>query len=153
MLARALVIGFGIAIVFPLLVYHGVTTVYPAPKREDFFPQFEPQLSPTATPEERQARAEIQKKRQDAFNEVARRFSRVLLVAATGLGVPAILLGSFITSPAIGAGLMLGGVLAVGVGYWWYSSLINDWWRFGSLLIGFATLLFVGYRQHRNQAT
>ena len=32
MLARQIAIGFGIAIVFPLLVYYGVASIYTPPK-------------------------------------------------------------------------------------------------------------------------
>ena len=148
MLGRWIVIGFGLAIMFPALVFHGVTSAYPAPKRTQFFPAFEAPLPPTATTEERQARTELQQQRQHAFDEASRRFARVLLVTATALGVSAILLGAAVTLPSISAGLMLGGIFAVGIGWWWYSA-VDDWWRFTSLLAGFLALLLVGQRYKR----
>jgi len=38
MLARQIAIGFGIAVIFPLLVYYGVATFYPPPNRADYLP-------------------------------------------------------------------------------------------------------------------
>jgi hypothetical protein len=43
---------------------------------------------------------------------------------------------------------MLGGIFAVGIGWWWYSA-VDDWWRFTSLLAGFLALLLVGQRYKR----
>jgi hypothetical protein len=34
MLALQIAIGFGIAIIFPLLVYYGVSTFHPAPQQQ-----------------------------------------------------------------------------------------------------------------------
>ena len=149
MLARLLVIGFGIAIIFPALIYNGVTTGYPAPKRTEFFPQFEMRPSPTAAVEERRAFEEQQRQRQEAFDAANRKFARVLLIVATVLGVAGILFGAALSAPASGVGLMLGGILSVGVGYFGYSNHLDDWWRFLSLSAGFAALLFVGHRQSR----
>ena len=39
MIARQIAIGFGVAIVFPLLVYYGVSTVSPAPRWSNFHEQ------------------------------------------------------------------------------------------------------------------
>ena len=148
MLARLIIIGFGIAIIFPALIYNGVTSAYPAPKRNDYFPLHELPLSLNAPAEERKARADIQQERQKAFDEASRRFARVLLIVATVCGVAAILIGSLISLPETSAGLMLGGIFSVGIGYWQYSICVDDWCRFTSLLICLTVLLFVGYRQH-----
>ena len=46
---------------------------------------------------------------------------------------------------SIGTGLILGGILTVGHGYFRYWPYLEDWVRFVSLLAGFSILLFVGY--------
>src|ERR1700731_945984 len=70
MLARQIAIGFGIAIIFPLLVYYGLSSFHPAPRMADF-------VGNTA-----------------AFKAAAREFSRLLISVATPLGIAAILIGS-----------------------------------------------------------
>ena len=59
MLARQIAIGFGIAVIFPLLVYYGVATLYPAPKRE--LVTAVTLLPPNPAPEERQKYMDEQK--------------------------------------------------------------------------------------------
>jgi hypothetical protein len=147
MLARQIAVGFGIAIIFPLLVFYGVSTFHAAPKREAYFP-FPTAISlpPSATPEERKERLDEQRKRQEAFDAAVKSFARVLVMVSTPLGIAAILIGSYLTFHAIGAGLIFGGIFTVAWGYWGYWQYLEDWMRFVSLLAGFAVLLFVGHR-------
>jgi uncharacterized membrane protein YphA (DoxX/SURF4 family) len=151
MLARQIAIGFGIAIIFPLLVYYGVATIFPPPKLPSSSgPVIVP--PPNATPEERQKykdeeekRQEEQRKRHEAYTTAAKDFARHLVIISTPLGVAAILIGAYISLYAIGTGLIFGGIFTVATGYWNYWNYLEDWVRFASLLAGFLILLFVGY--------
>ena len=143
MLARNIVIGFGIAIIFPLLIHYGVATFYPAPRYE----QATITLSANPTTDERRLQAEQQKQRQDAYAQAARQFYRILAVVATPLGLAAILIGVYISFQTVGTGLILGGILAITWGQWGYWSFLDNWVRFISLLSGFSVLLFVGIRR------
>jgi uncharacterized membrane protein YphA (DoxX/SURF4 family) len=149
MLARQIAIGFGIAVIFPLLVYYGVATFYHPPKFSAF-------VTVTAvrpanpTPEQQKEYEDRQRERQkqqDAFETAARDFARVLVIVSTPIGVAAILIGAYLKLYAIGTGLILGGIFAVTWGYWSYWNYLDDWIRFVSLLVGFIILLFVGYRR------
>ncbi len=144
MLARQIAVGFGIAIVFPLLIYYGVSTFHPAPERRDFFP-VTTQPARDAPQAERQAYEEQQQARREAYNRAAKEFSRVLSFVAIPLGALAILIGAYLANAAIGTGLIFGGIFAVVWGYWSYWFHLDDWFRFASLAIGFAVLLFVGF--------
>ncbi|HXP29847.1 MAG TPA: hypothetical protein VN832_02070 [Stellaceae bacterium] len=147
MLARQIVIGFGIAVVFPLLVYYGVATFSAPPNFQDAYGNL-PFLDPLkATPEERKARTDLVQERQKAFNLRAEAFSRILIMVATPLGIAAMLIGAYLPQKDIGTGLILGGVLTVADGYWTYWEHLPDWLRFVSLLLGFVALLFIGYRR------
>jgi hypothetical protein len=137
MLARQIAIGFGIAIVFPLLVYYGVRTAYSPPKWDTEI------YSSPMTADERQR----QRERREAYIAQSREFARVLIIASTPLGIAAILIGTFVSLPALGTGLILGGIFTVAHGYWGYWTYADDWLRFVSLLLGFAVLLFVAYRR------
>ena len=153
MLARQIAIGFGIAIIFPSLVYYGVASIYPPPQLK-----YEVTASaviapgPNAMPEERQKyaqdftdRQERQRARHAEFAEANREFARHLVVFSTPLGVVAILIGAYLPLYAIGTGLIFGGIFTVGSGYWEYWTYLENWVRFVSLLIGFVILIFVGY--------
>ena len=149
MLARQIAIGFGIAMIFPLLVYYGVSTFYPPPKfnaivTATLYRQSNP------TPEQQKEYEDRQRERQkqqEAFSAAARDFARVLVIVSTPLGVAAILIGAYLKFYAIGTGLIFGGIFAVAWGYWSYWNYLDDWMRFVSLLLGFMILLFVGYRR------
>lgn len=145
MLARQIVVGFGLAFILPMLVFYGVSTFHPAPRYQTFFPPLPP-LSANATPEERKQRAEETRARQEKFDAAAKSFARTLIVVAAPLGLIAIVIGSLIGMHAIGTGLIAGGILTVGWGYYGYWSYLEDAIRFLSLLCGFAVLLFVAYR-------
>ena len=152
MLARQIAIGFGIAIIFPLLVYYGVATFYTPPKPPTYPVVTTQAPGPNATQEERQKYFEAQQARQKDFREqqqiyaaAAKEFARHLVVISTPLGLAAILIGAYLPLYAIGTGLIFGGIFSAGLGYWGYWSYLEDWVRFVSLLAGFAILLFVGY--------
>jgi hypothetical protein len=56
MLARRIVVGFGIAVILPWLIYCGLSAVYPAPKGQDYYGDVPGYLLPTmATPDQLQA--------------------------------------------------------------------------------------------------
>jgi hypothetical protein len=143
MLARQIAIGFGIAIILPLLIHYGVSTFHPAPKLESSIAQ----LAPDATADERKEYFAQQQQRQRAYAEAAKEFARILAIVATPLGIAAILIGAYLSLQAVGTGLILGGILTVAWGYWSYWSHLDDWIRFASLLAGFAILIFVGIRR------
>jgi hypothetical protein len=149
MLARQIAIGFGIAIIFPLLLYYGVRTFHPAPVME-LTPVAE-QFNPQATPDERRTNQQKQRDRQEAYTARAKDFARVLIIVSTPLGIAAILIGAYLSNAAIGTGLILGGIFTVAHGYWGYWSYADDWLRFVSLLVGLAVLVFVGHHRIRKR--
>lgn len=150
MLARQIAIGFGIAIIFPLLVYYGLRTFHPAPVMEQT-PVAE-QYNSQAAPDERRANQQKQRDRQEAYAAKAKDFARVLIIVSTPLGIAAIFAGTFLANAAVGTGLIFGGIFTVAHGYWGYWSYADDWLRFVSLLVGLAVLVFVGHQRIRKRA-
>lgn len=132
MLARKIAIGIGIALIFPLLIYYGVSTFHAPPKHADYF-----RASGDWQNEEKKA----------AFDTAAKSFARKLYFVAAPLGIVAILVGPFLAVQAIGTGLIFGGILAVSGGYWWYWDWLDDWLRFVSLAVAAGVLVYVGYRR------
>ncbi len=145
MLARQIAIAFGVAIVFPLLIYYGVSTFSPAPKWNDYHEMVA--YTPNQTRDEILARQEKQKAETAAWTEANRVFSLRLLCVAAPLGYIAIILGSLRVASGLRSGFMFGGIFAVTIGYWFHWSYVEDWLRFVSLLVALAVLVFVAYRQ------
>lgn len=145
MLARQIAIGFGVAVVFPLLIYYGISTFSPAPKWSDFHEAVV--YTPNLTRDEVVARQEKQKAETAAWTEANRVFSFRLLCVAAPLGYFAIILGSLRVASGLGSGFMFGGIFAVTIGYWFHWSYVEDWLRFDSLLLALGVLVFVAYRQ------
>ncbi|HUI13408.1 MAG TPA: hypothetical protein VL048_08085 [Xanthobacteraceae bacterium] len=151
MLARQIAIGFGIAVIFPLLVYYGVASIYPPPQMQYVVSSVIVPGS-NATAEERQKYQDEQREwqkaqheRSEAYKAAAKDFAKHLIVIAAPLGVAAILIGAYLPLYAIGTGLIFGGIVAAGSGYWSYWDYLENRLRFASLLVGFLILLFVGY--------
>jgi len=151
MLSKKFALGFGIAILFPMLVHYGVWTFSPPPNSADFWKQYG---SPgyleryrTATPEEQKKLTEQQDAAMDRLQEGEKRFNRYLFYVTTPVGIAAIIIGSVMTVVAIGTGLIFGGILALCDGYVWYWNELPNWLRFLSLLVAFTVLVIIGYRR------
>jgi hypothetical protein len=143
MLARQIAIGFGIAVVFPMLIHYGVSTFFAAPK----YSVMVTATSAGASPEERRANEAERRQQQAAYEAAAKAFARVLVIVAAPLGLLAMLIGAYLSLQAIGTGLIFGGISTVAWGYYCYWYYLDDWVRFLLLLIGFAVLLFIGVRR------
>ncbi|MDB5395734.1 MAG: hypothetical protein JWM91_3240, partial [Rhodospirillales bacterium] len=92
MLARQFAVGFGVAIVFPLLIYYAVSTFSHPPKWNDFHHLVA--YNGDTSPEERTAQQTRQMAENAAYDEAQRVFSLRLLCVAAPLGYAAILLGA-----------------------------------------------------------
>ncbi|ACB97122.1 hypothetical protein Bind_3565 [Beijerinckia indica subsp. indica ATCC 9039] len=145
MIGRQIAIGFGIAIVLPLLIFYGVRTFSPPPKYQDYVTNIP--LKPDATTAERQADAEKMQAEQKALSEAKSRFALHLFYASALLGYLAVLTGGLMAVSPVGTGLIFGGIFSIIHGYWNYWDYIADWERFASLLLAAAILLFIAYRK------
>lgn len=148
MLAKKFALGFGIAIILPMLVHYGVSTFSPQSQRRDYSYQAGYyQRMQKATPEEKAKLEQEREKRDNEFRNNEKRFQRSLFFVAVPVGIVTIILGSLNPIQAIGTGLMFGGIFTLVDGYCWYWSELQDWMRFLSLLVAFVILIFIGYRQ------
>jgi hypothetical protein len=66
---------------------------------------------------------------------------------AIKLSLVALVVGAFLRLPAMGTGLMFGGIFSICDGYFNYWSELAPVLKFVSLLIAFILLLFLGYRR------
>lgn len=147
MLAKKFALGFGVAIILPMLVHYGVSTFSPAPKWRDRYEHGNYQQYKNATPEEKARLDRERDAREERWRNQQKTFQRHLFFVAVPLGIAAIIIGAVSTIQAIGTGLMFGGIFTLVDGYCWYWSELQDWMRFVSLLVAFVVLIFIGYRK------
>jgi hypothetical protein len=147
MLAKKFALGFGIAIILPMLVHYGVSTFSPAPRWQDRYAINNYENYQNATPAERAKLAQERETREKEWRAQDKIFQKHLFFAAVPLGIAAIIFGAVSSIQAIGTGLMFGGIFTLADGYCWYWSELQDWMRFLSLLAAFVVLMFIGYRK------
>ena len=147
MLAKKFALGFGIAIVFPMMIHYGVSTFVLKPKWRDYQIKNYYARHKRATPEE-QKKLEAKENRLIEQREKAERnFEKHLFFVAVPLGIAAIVIGAFLSIQAIGTGLMFGGIFSVCDGYIIYWSRLGDPLKFISMLLAFIVLILVGYKK------
>ena len=149
MLARKLILGFGFAVLMPLLIHYGIETFSPAPERTDQWRErsrLQERMQEASGEEKGQLRAEL-----DRWDEAQaarqQRSSRWHFYIGAPLGILVTLVGSFVTAQAIGGGLMLGGIFTFTGGCFWYWGDLSRVGRFGVLLAAFLVLLWIGYQR------
>jgi len=136
MLAKKFALAFGIAVVFPAMIHYAVSSFTAEPRWSDYH----------TTPLINQNSAEYQTQHA-AYKSAEERFQQRLFFVAVPLGLITIVLGAFLPIPAIGTGLMFGGIFSVCDGYYNYWSELSSLWKFLSLLAAFIVLLVVGYKK------
>ena len=142
MIAKKFALAFGIVVVFPAMVHFGVSTFSQEPRWQDY--HVVPLIDSNS--------AEYQK--QDAEYKAAEKvFEKHLFAVAVPVGLITIIVGAFLPIPAIGTGLMFGGIFSVCDGYFNYWSELSAQLKFSSLLAAFIVLLAVGYTKLEKKGT
>lgn len=144
-IARQIAILLGVAILIPMLVYNGFSSLSTPPKRADYNTVIP--FDPHATPEQRAANAEKQKAGQKVFAIAQTSFAARLMWTAAPLGCAAMLVGGFLPISAIGTGLIFGGLFTATFGNWTQWALVPEWQRFVMLLLAGAVLVVIGLRK------
>ena len=151
MIAKKIALGFGIAVILPMMVHFGVSTFSPRPKRQDYQVENYYQRYKRATTNEKIELEKEKSRLNKEFKEHKKRFQIHLFLVSAPVGIAAIIVGSVIVVQSIGTGLIFGGIFALLNGYRWYWSELQDWMRFLSLLVAFIILIFIGYRKFGGQ--
>ena len=168
MLARKIILGFGFAVLMPVLIHYGIDMVAPRWNWKDFSKASAPtqrQINELRR-QERLAASEMEKAEirrtigrlegplewQREWHEVRVRTwyrwaSRVHFFIGVSLGIIVTLVGSFIRVQAIGGFLMLGGIFTFTSSCWGYWSHLPSVGRFFVLLVAFVELLWIGYQR------
>ena len=124
MLAKKFALGFGIAVIFPMLVHYGVSVFSPEPRWEDYHIVGQPPKD--ATREERAKREQKGAELDEKWKEDTKRFEKRLFLVAAPVGIAAIIIGSLISVQSVGTGLMFGGIFTLMDGYFTYWPELPD---------------------------
>jgi hypothetical protein len=142
MLAKKFALAFGIAVVFPAMIHYAVASFSTEPRWSDYYA--------SALIDHNSAEFDRQ---QAAYRSAEQAFEKRLFFVAVPLGLITIIVGAFLPIPAIGTGLMFGGIFSVCDGYYNYWSELSALWKFLSLLAAFIVLLVVGYKKLERKET
>ena len=150
MLAKKFALGFGIAIILPMMVHYAVRTFSPPPQSKNYIIIYDWQKYQNASAADKAAMDKESKAAQEKYQKDEKRFQRHLFFVVVPVGLLAIIVGAFAGIQAIGSGLMFGGIFAVTDGYLSYWSQLDDAMRFVSLVIAFILLIAIGYKKLAN---
>jgi hypothetical protein len=150
MLAKRIAFGFGIALIFPVLLHYGVRTFSPPPNKSEFRIENYSKLYKDASLKEKENLFNKRNKLNFELKSYKNLFNKHLFFITVPFGILAIISGVFITNNAIGTGLIFGGIFSISNGYINYWSNLPDSLKFISLLIAFIILIGVGYKKLEN---
>ena len=150
MLAKRIALGFGIAIILPLLVHYGVSTLSPSSKDVEKHVSHNHSKHMQHTCEGRKVSEYEQEKTTEKLDIHQRRFEKHLFIVAVPIGIVAIIIGASIAIPGLGTGLMFGGIFTSIDGYASCWTTLPDWLRFLSLLLVFCVLVVVSIKKMGN---
>jgi len=146
-MAKKIVLGFGIAIVFAALAHYGICTFFPKPKREDYRVQNYWERHKRASAEEKIALEKEKNEKEEIRKQDQQKWATKYFYIGLPIGILAIIIGALIRLPAIGSGLLAGGILVLIESYGHYWMHMPDAPKFISLVIVFILLLWVGYKK------
>lgn len=159
MLGKKIALGFGIAIIFPMMVHYGFATFSTPPKPPKFetlnygsskIDQDGKRVIREPTVEEKSEEAtkkEENEKRSLQYQKEMEQYSENQFYVIVPLGILAILIGIFVPLQAIGTGLIFGGIFSIVDGYLGYWFYLSNELKFISLVIAFIVLILTGYKK------
>ncbi|MDP3980553.1 MAG: hypothetical protein Q8Q33_03960 [Chlamydiota bacterium] len=145
MLAKRIALGFGIAIVFPMMIHYGVSIFYPKPTWSDYQVADYHEKYQRANPEEKINLEKEKNKLLELRKTNMMQFQKHLFWIGIPIGILAIVTGALLPYKAIGAGLMFGGLGTASNGYFNYWTELSDIHKCLSSLCILLVLLTVGF--------
>ena len=146
-MGKKIVLGFGIAIVFAALVHYGICTFFPQPKWENYQVKNYHRRHKRATFQKKETLEKEKNEKKELLKEHREKWSTIYFYIGLPVGTIAIITGTIIALPAIGVGLLGGGLLVLINSYGHYWMFMTDLPKFISLAVVFIILLWVGYRK------
>ncbi|MFH2138373.1 MAG: hypothetical protein ABII88_07665 [Candidatus Omnitrophota bacterium] len=150
MLAKKIILGFGIAILLPMLVYYGLSSFVHRPFWKDYQIEDYSERYDDATPLQKAALEKERKELNNKWKEDNEVFERYFFYAAIPIGIVVTIGGIIVKIQAVGAGLMVGGIVTLLWGCSTRWAELPAWIRFVSLLVVFLCLVGFGISKIQN---
>ena len=111
MLAQKIILGFGFAVVLPLLVHYGIEAFHPSVPTPEV--RRLRQREEQSTGDEKVQLRDQRKRMEAELRTQERASSRLHFFVGAPIGVAVTVVGSLVDAQAIGGGLMLGGIFTL----------------------------------------
>ncbi len=149
MLARKIILGFGFAAVLPLLVHYGIEAFHASIPSLETYAEIARlrQREGEASGDEQVQLRDQREHMEEELSTQQRASSRLHFFVGAPLGIAVTVAGSLVGAPAIGGGLMLGGIFTFTEGCFYRWGDLEPVGRFLVLLVAFAVLLWIGYQR------
>ena len=145
MLARKIILGFGFAVVLPLLVHYGIEAFHPSVPTPEV--RRLRQREEQSTGDEKVQLRDQRERMEAELRTQERASSRLHFFVGVPLGVAVTVVGSLVGAQAIGGGLMLGGIFTFSEGCFYRWADLEPVGRFLVLLVAFAVLPWIGWQR------
>lgn len=146
-MGKKIVLGFGIAIVFAGLVHYGICTFFPQPKWENYEVENYYQRHERASIDEKVALEREKNEKEALRKKDMEKWATRYFYMGLPIGILVVIVGALIKLPAIGSGLLGGGLLVLIESYGHYWLHMPDAPKFITLCIVFILLIWVGYKK------
>jgi hypothetical protein len=149
MLARRIILGFGFAVLLPLLVHYGIEAFHPSIPASEAYVKCGrlQQREKDAVGDEKATLREARERCDADLRTQERASSRTHFFVGAPLGIVITLAGSLVATQAIGGGLMLGGIFTFSEGCFYRWADLDPVGRLLVLLVAFGVLLWIGYQR------
>src|SRR5947208_1730569 len=133
-------IGLGIALLLPLAVYTGVNIFVPGPDYRNAKNYEALRSSASSTAEKKKITQEETLENQKS-ERLTERQQKVMFYVSFPVGIAAVIIGSMLAVPAVGAGLLFGGIILLAEGCYTYWDKMTAVMRFASVLVSLAIFI------------
>ena len=146
-MAKKIILGFGIAVVFAAIVHYGLYSFSPRPNRENYQIKNYWERYNGASLGDKVVLEREKNEKDELFKEDGRRWAAKYFYIGLPIGILAVVIASLIKSPVVGSGLLAGGILVLIESYGHHWGYMPDISKFLSLFAVFIILIWVGYKR------
>ncbi|MEA2552721.1 MAG: hypothetical protein QOJ65_897 [Fimbriimonadaceae bacterium] len=143
MKARLFALGFAVAVLFPVAAHFTIFLFSPPPKQENFgLGTYSYNVETQAgTKQERLARAKEEDLNTKRFEVAEKHQQAIVFYGIYPIALLAIVIGTFLRTAAVGAGLIFGGIFSLADGCYASWGVVPGWVSVGSVIL--ATIIVI----------
>ena len=146
-MAKKIILGFGIAVVFVAVVHYGFYAFFPRPNQENYQIKNYWERYNGASLGEKVALEREKNAKDKLFKEARQGWAGKYFYIGLSIGILVVIIASLVKSPSVGSGLLAGGILVLIESYGHYWGYMPNVSKFLSLCAVFIILVWLGYRR------